>query len=224
MRFKKYLLFLLLTLAAQHAFSQKKSAATDKSLVQFSGVVVTADSLQPLPYTSIIIKNTYRGTITDYFGFFSFVAKMGDTIEFAAIGYKRAEVVIPDTLTDQRCSMIQLLQRDTILLKEVVIFPWPTKEQFKEAFINLRVPDDDLARAEKNLDRNQINFLAATMAMDGSMNYKNFINQQSTRMYYTGQMPTTNLMNPVAWAKFIQAWQDGAFRRKDKKSTKTGDE
>lgn len=221
MRLRTLILFLLLWICS---FAVKAQHQQDKSLVQFSGVIVTADSLQPIPYTSIIIKNTYRGTISDYFGFFSFVAKMGDTIEFAAIGFKRATVVIPDTLSDQRCSMIQALQKDTILLKEVVIFPWPTKEQFKEAFINLRVPDDDLVRAEKNLDRNLINWMATTMPMDGSMNYRNFIDQQSTRLYYSGQLPTTNLLNPIAWAKFIQAWQDGAFKRKDKKPTKTGDE
>lgn len=218
---RKISLILIFLCAGLAGFAQQSS---DRSLVQFSGVVVTSDSLQPIPYTSIIIKNTYRGTISDYFGFFSFVAKMGDTIEFAAIGFKKASVVIPDTLSDQRCSMIQVLQRDTVLLKEVVIFPWPTKEQFKEAFINLRVPDDDLARAEKNLDRNQLNFLAATMAMDGSLNYKNFIDQQSTRLYYSGQLPTTNLMNPVAWARFIEAWQNGAFKRKDRKPSKSGDD
>ena len=209
-------LFAWISTFAQHT--------NDKSLVQFSGVVVTSDSLHPVPFTSIMIKNSNRGTISDYFGFFSFVAKLNDTIEFAAIGYKMALVVIPDTLTDQRCSMIQVLRPDTILLKEVLIFPWPTKEQFKEAFINLRVPDDDLTRAEKNLDRDQLNYLSATMAMDGSLNYKNYLNQQTTRMYYSGQLPTTNLLNPIAWAKFIQAWQDGTFKKKDKKPIKTGDE
>jgi hypothetical protein len=189
-------------------------------LVQFSGVVVTSDSLQPIPFTSLMIKNTYRGTISDYYGFFSFVAKMGDTIEFMALGYKRAYFIIPDTLTDQRCSMIQILKQDTILLKEVVIFPWPTKEQFKEAFIQLHVPDDDLTRAEKNLDQDKLAFIGSTMAMDGSMNFKNYVDQQSTRLYYAGQLPPNNLLNPVAWAKFIQMWQNGAFKKKDTKYKK----
>ena len=124
-------------------------------LVQFSGVIVTFDSLQPIPFSSIMIKNSNRGTISDYYGFFSFVAKMKDTIEFSALGFKKALFIIPDTLTDHRCSMIQILKQDTILLKEVMIFPWPTKEQFKEAFLHLRIPDDDLTRAEKNLDKDQ---------------------------------------------------------------------
>ena len=54
-------------------------------LVQFSGVIVTFDSLKPIPFSSIMIKNTNRGTVSDYYGFFSFVAKMKDTIEFTAL-------------------------------------------------------------------------------------------------------------------------------------------
>jgi hypothetical protein len=164
-----------------------------------------------------MIKNSNRGTVSDYYGFFSFVAKMGDTIEFASIGYKRASFVIPDTLTDQRCSMIQILKPDTILLKEIVIFPWPTKEQFKEAFLRLHIPDDDLTRAGRNLDPDMIGYLSSTMPMDGNMNFRNQMQEYTTRLYYAGQLPPNNLMNPVAWARFIQMWQNGAFKKKDKK-------
>ena len=67
-------------------------AQNDESgnLVQFSGVVVSADSLKPLPFTHIIIKNTHRGTVADFFGFFSFVAEKGDLIEFSSIGCKKS--------------------------------------------------------------------------------------------------------------------------------------
>lgn len=216
MKFTIAALLLLLSLSLQ----LRAQKPDDSKLVQFSGVVVTSDSLKPIPFASLMIKNTYRGTVSDYFGFFSFVAKMGDTIEFSAIGYKRANFVIPDTLTDQRCSMIQILKQDTILLREVVVFPWPTKEQFKEAFIRLNVPDDDLARAEKNLEEDKLAFIGANMAMDGSMNYRNYIDEHATRLYYAGQLPPNNLLNPVAWAKFIQMWQSGAFKKKDTKYKK----
>lgn len=197
---------------------QVKAQKIDKSgLVQFSGVIVTADSLAPVPYASVMIKNSNRGTVSDYFGFFSFVAKMRDTIEFAAIGFKRATFIIPDTLTDSRCSMIQILKTDTILLREVVIFPWPTKEQFKEAFIQLRIPEDDRSRAEKNLSEDKLAYIASNMSMDGSMNFKYSMEQHATRLYYAGQLPPNNLLNPLAWSKFIKQWQNGAFKKKDKK-------
>ncbi len=186
-------------------------------LVQFSGVIVTFDSLQPIPFSSVMIKNSNRGTVSDYYGFFSFVAKMKDTVEFAAIGFKRAIFIIPDTLTDQRCSMIQILKQDTILLKEVMIFPWPTKEQFKEAFLHLRIPDDDLTRAEKNLNKEQLAYLAASLPMDASMNYRNYIEQRTTELYYSGQLRPNTLLDPIKWAKFIQMWQNGAYKKKETK-------
>lgn len=186
-------------------------------LVQFSGVIVTFDSLQPIPFSSVMIKNSNRGTVSDYYGFFSFVAKMKDTVEFAAIGFKRALFIIPDTLTDQRCSMIQILKQDTILLKEVMIFPWPTKEQFKEAFLHLRIPDDDLTRAEKNLNKEQLAYLAASLPMDASMNYRNYIGQRTTELYYSGQLRPNTLLDPIKWAKFIQMWQNGAYKKKETK-------
>jgi hypothetical protein len=205
-------LFLLLT--SLHVAAQK---TLDKNqLVQFSGVVVTSDSLKPIPYSSVMIRNTNRGTVSDYYGFFSFVAKMKDTVEFIAIGYKKAVFIIPDTLTDQRCSMIQILRADTILLKEVVIFPWPTKEQFKEAFIRLHIPNDDLTRAERNLDPEGMAYISSGMAMSGAENYRYMLNY-STQLYYAGQLPANNLLNPVAWAKFIQMWQSGALKKKESK-------
>jgi hypothetical protein len=208
-----YIILILTILSTFSAFAQE-SDMNRTGLVQFSGVVVTGDSLLPIPFTSIMIRNTYRGTISDYYGFFSFVAKMGDTIEFSALGYKRASFVIPDTISDHRCSLIQLMFKDTILLKEVVIFPWPTKEQFKEAFLQLRIPTDDITRAQRNLDADQLFILGEMMPMDGSMNFRYQMEQQSSQLYYSGQLPPNNLLNPIAWSKFIQMWQQGEFKKK----------
>ena len=189
----------------------------EEHLVQFSGVIVTFDSLKSIPYSSVMIKNSSHGTISDYYGFFSFVAKMRDTVEFSALGFKKAIFIIPDTLTDQRCSMIQILSPDTIMLREVMIFPWPTKEQFKEAFIHLHIPDDDLTRAEKNLNKDRISYLAATMPMDGSLNFKNYMNEHTSQIYYAGQFQPYTILDPIRWAKFIQMWQNGEFKQKEKK-------
>jgi len=184
------------------------------NLVQFSGVVVTADSLKPIPYVNVIIRNTWRGTVTDYFGFFSFVARMNDTIEFSSLGYKKSTFVIPDTLKNSRYSLIQMMHNDTVQIREVFIYPWPTKEQFKDAFMNLRIPDDDYERARKNLARAEMEAMYENMPMDGSMNFRNQMQQQSSRLYYAGQLPPNNLLNPIAWAKFIQQWQNGDFKIK----------
>ena len=188
-----------------------------RDLIQFSGIVVDGDSLKPLPFTTVIIKNSRRGTIADFYGFFSFVAQKNDTIEFSSLGYKKATYIIPDTLSEQKYSLIQVMYMDTVMLRETIIYPWPTKEQFKEAFLNLNVPDDDLERARKNLSRAELKERYENMPMDGSMNYSNQMRQYQSKLYYAGQAPPNNLLNPIAWAKFIKAWQDGEFKQKSYK-------
>lgn len=207
---KKLLVILLVFLPFTLLFAQSK----EQKLIQFSGVVVTADSLRPVPFAHIIVKNTNRGTISDYFGFFSFVAHTKDTIVFSSIGYKAARFVIPDSLKDSKYSLIQVLTNDTVFLKETVVYPWPTKEQFKEAFLKIRVPDDDMDRAIKNLERAEMKERMEDHVMDANMNYRNTMQQYSSRLYWAGQLPPNNLLNPIAWSQFIRAWKNGDFKRK----------
>lgn len=185
-------------------------------LVQFSGVVVEADSLRPIPYTSIILLNGHRGTVSDYFGYYSFVAQEGDTVEFSAIGFNSAVFIIPDTLSNYKYSLIQVLRIDTVNLAMTEIYPWPTKEQFKKAFLALELPEDDLARADRNMARSDTKERMTGMAMDASLNYKYSMQQYQSRLYYAGQLPPNNLLNPIAWAKFIKAWKNGDFKAKKK--------
>jgi hypothetical protein len=192
----------------------------DNDLVQFSGVVVTADSLRPVPFTNIYIEKTGRGTTSDYWGFFSIVVKKQDIITFSAIGFKKAHFRIPDTLSENRYSMIQVMSSDTIMLTETVIYPWPTRQQFRQAFLKLDIPDDDIEIARKNLaymemrDRDPRNYDPEKFGMNGAQNYRNYVDRSVDRLYYAGQTMPNNLLNPIAWAKFIQAWKRGDFKKK----------
>lgn len=198
-----------------------KAQHHNDDLVQFSGVIVTADSLRPVPFTHILVEKTNRGTTSDYFGYFSIVVHKSDVIHFSAIGYKKVTFHIPDTLSVNRYSLIQVMTNDTIMLAETVIYPWPTKQQFREAFIKLDVPDDDLETMRKNMaymeirDRRGKNYNPELHGMDAAMNYRNYVDNYTSKMYYAGQAMPNNLLNPLAWAKFIQAWKRGDFRKKN---------
>ena len=52
------------------------------------------------------------------------------------------------------------------------------------------------------------------MPMDGRMNQAYAMKQERSKLYYAGQLPPNNLLNPIAWAEFIRAWQNGDFKRK----------
>lgn len=188
--------------------------SSNRELVQFSGVMVTADSLTPVPLAHILVKHSDHGTISDYSGYFSFVARQNDTITFSAIGYKKQYFVIPDTITNNRYSIIQVMANDTIYLSETIIYPWPTKEQFRKAFLNLDIPDDDIAIARKNLAQNDLMRRSLVIQSDGSLNYDYFVEEQTQRLYYNGQTQPITILNPFAWAEFIKSWKDGKFKRK----------
>jgi len=180
-------------------------------LIQLSGIVVERDSLLTIPYVAIIIKHTTRGTIADNNGYYSFIVVPGDTIEYTAIGFKSNSYIIPDTLSADKYAHIHLMRRDTATLPTFTFTSWPSKEQFKARFLKLDLPDNDLVRAKRNMA------LAAEKArlegnpMDGRANFLNTARQEYDKLYYAGQFPPNNLLNPISWAKFIQAWKDGSL-------------
>ena len=132
----KYGLFLVSALFLL-SFGRLSAQTPDSSLVQFSGMVLDGSNEQlfPVPYANILVKDQQRGTYSDLQGFFSIVVEKGDVIVFSAVGYQTVEFKIPQTLEDDRYSLVQLMTQDTINLPETVVFPWPNKDHFKLEFL-----------------------------------------------------------------------------------------
>lgn len=185
----------------------------DRHVMQFSGLVLTGDSLNPVAYTTVYRARDQRGTITDNVGFFSIPAFAGDTIHFSCIGYLPAHYVIPDSLAEARYNMVQVLRRDTIQLETTFIYPWPTKERFRQEFLALELPDtkEDLAR--RNLEASKLYEKMNYMEPSAREAYHYAMLQNTRQITYAGQIPTISLMNPIAWAQFIDAWRSGAYRK-----------
>ncbi len=220
MIYKTSIFFLSILFCFQIAFGQDSNAAhrsdTNRRMIQFSGAVLTADSLKPIRFANILVEGQNRGGAANSYGFFSFVAYTGDVIVFSAQGYRNSRFKIPDTLTSFHYSMYQMMQTDTILLQETVIYPWPTVEALEYAIVHTVVPENDFDRAMKNLERETLREIGLSMPMDGSMNFRNQIGNVVSKSYYNGQYAPISLLNPFAWAQFIKAWEEGKFKRKDK--------
>lgn len=197
---------------SQSFWAQEKS--NPEHFIQLSGIVVDDDSLRGIPFVSVIVKGTKRGTITDFYGFFSVVAQPGDELQFFSINHKNAVYKLEDTLSLKHYYVIQRLLKDTILLADVDVYPWPSKEEFKKAFLNLDLSETDYDRAAKNLDRNDLSYAERNLKMDAQANYRYAMQQYLTKVYTTGQYPVNNLLNPIAWAQFIDAWRQGKFKKK----------
>jgi len=213
----RYSLIIILFLTCGNLFSQtdKSVPPAKKVYIQISGVVVEGegDSLVGVPFVSV-----YRGskpvTVTDYYGFFTFVAEPGDEIGFTSIDHHPGFYKLDDTLTVRHLYVIQRLVKDTVNLEAISVYPWPSKEEFKKAFLELNLGETDYDRAYKNLDKDQLSYSERNIRMDAQANYRYAMQQYLTKVYSAGQYPTISLMNPLAWAQFIDALRKGKFKKK----------
>ena len=185
---------------------------TEKTLIQLSGVVVTEEAFE-LPYTTVYNKTLNKGVISDGYGFFSIVCQPGDTLYFSRKGYSTSPFWVPDTLKDNRYSIIHMLTRDTLTMPEVRVYPWPNKEAFAQHFVNMNPYEDDIRRAQRELSGESLAFVAARLDADASLAYGALTKQQNTKIYTNGQLPQNNLLNPYAWSKLIQDWKAGNLSR-----------
>ncbi|MEO7174164.1 MAG: carboxypeptidase-like regulatory domain-containing protein [Saprospiraceae bacterium] len=187
----------------------------DTSLVQFSGQVMTEEDgkLIVLPYTNIEVVGTNRGTYSNYQGFFSIVVRKGEHVVFSYIGFKEVEYTIPDSLRSDRYAIYQLMTRDTVNLPVTVIYPWPSREHFKQEFLALDVKDELKERAMENLSADKLAELAKGLPADGKESSSLYFRQQAAATYAKGQLQPQNLFNVFAWKQFFDAWKAGKYKR-----------
>ena len=190
----QFILILCLAVLAKESFGQRQDIDTTRML-QLSGVVVSEQDLTPMPYITVYDKSIGRGVIADYYGYFSMVSFPGDTLFFSYYGYKTSTYIVPDSLKENRYSIIHMLQQDTINLPEVTVYPWPSKEDFAKFFVEMQPYDDAIRRAQRELSGESLAFVAARLDADASLASGLLANQRNTKLYTNGQLPVNNLLN-----------------------------
>jgi hypothetical protein len=194
-------------------FAESQTYIDTARLIQLSGVVVAEEDLTQIPYATVYDRTIRRGVISDYYGFFSKVVFPGDTLIFSAYGYKTSTYVVPDSLIDDRYSIIHMMHKDTLNLPEVTVYPWPSREDFARYFINMQPYEDAIRRAQRELSGESLAFVAARLEGDASLASGYAMDQRNTKIYTNGQLPVNNLLNPYSWAKLIDDWKAGKLSR-----------
>lgn len=206
---RAYSLTLVLFLLAGITYGQ-----TPNNVIQINGVTMTADSLRAVPGVIVLVKGKNRGVESTNRGVFSIVAYKGETLQFTALGFRTKEFTIPENIEGQYFSLIQLMVQDTFYLPETIIRPYPSKERFNYAFKYEKIPDDQYEIARKNTDALMLRALAYLLPKDGNENQSAYQGIQRQQAVYYGQQPPMNILNPLAWAEFFEAWKRGDFRKK----------
>lgn len=193
--------------------AQEKSR-NDSDLVQFTGFVVSYDSTKTLPFVSIRIKGTNRGTYSDMQGYFSFVAKKNDVVIFSSVGYEPNFFMFPDNLKGSKFKTVVAMVEDTFLLPEAVIVGTPTPEQMDYMFSRAPLPDNGYALAMQNLRQKPLEEMAMNMSADGAENARWRFNDYANKAYYNGQPQPIPVLDVMAWSRFLESLQKGNLKRK----------
>jgi hypothetical protein len=200
----KHIIGILFLLITATAFAQKQEGP----IVQFSGIVHNADSTGVIiPYVSIINASYHKDVnLSNYEGYFSFVAHERDTIKFTCVGYSSVTVVIPSNISKKSYILQVMLKPRIINLPVFRVFPWATTEEFTKDFLTMKIADDDLEIARKNLNLSSILGLERTLPRDGSEG----LNAQDMHNSVVNSHSITNpLLNPFAWGALIKQIGEG---------------
>lgn len=215
------ILILIFILSLQPVFGQIYNPGdSTNQVVQFSGLVLTESNGNPvpIPYADIYVKGKRRGTYSDLKGYYSFVAEKGDKVIFSAVGFKKREFIIPDSLKENKYTFIQLLYRDTLRLPEVFIYPWPSREHFNIEFLAMNVNPKLQEIAQRNLAKEALVRAERGTTYDGKENSRLYFNDISQKQYYQGQFQPMNILSPTAWNDFIKALKGGKLKIQKQKS------
>lgn len=181
-------------------------------VVQVTGVVVTGDSLMPIPFATVYRERDQRGTIADGRGFFSIPALGGDTLRFTAVGFEAQWFVVPAKGTDGRLNLVLPMGRATVALDAAVVYPWPTREKFRTEFLALDLAPDAFAIGEDRLAVLRSQDQLMDIEGDSYATYTQAMRQAAVQSGYLGQLPPISILNPAAWVQFIEALRNGSFR------------
>lgn len=118
---------LLLTGLGSHAQTQKSH-----KVVQFTGLVVSGDSLVGVPYIAIYVPKTTRHTTANAAGYFSLPVLAGDSIVFRSPNYI-THVIIPADYSHQSYSLLVQLTQNAVAVR---VLP----ASFVSNFLSLRLP------------------------------------------------------------------------------------
>ncbi len=179
--------------------------------IQVSGIIHDEKD-KPLSHVHVINKRKGNMTVTDEDGIYSLVARKNDTIFFSSIGYKLDRIIVPDDLQNNFFTADISMEPDTILLKTVRIFPWGSYEEFKQAFRDLDITSHQKKHANKNMSMIMKSIERQTSYTPSpGYGYKYTKYPEIEDNITRGTQPSVSLFNPIAWAQFFEALNNGLF-------------
>lgn len=213
----KFILFVLIFCTGS-AYAQPVLIEND--IIEVSGIIISRNEkqgLQYVPFATVAVNNSNRGTYANWEGMFSIVIKKGETLNFSAIGFGDFTLNIPQNFEGLYYSAVVELEPKDINLAEVVIFPWPNRDNFRAEFLAMQPTEamrmEDVAKG--NLNRRKMFEMNKNMGMDARENAMYYLQKQASSYSYMGQGQPMPILSPLAWSQFFRQFQNNKKKKKD---------
>lgn len=198
------------------ATTQVLGQGQDKTVL-FQVQIVSSNGSEFLPMAYVYNPRAGRGALSDNFGRADMNVFPGDSLVFTYIGYKNKFYIIPRS-NDLVHQKVISMDEDSKMLAEVKVFPHANEEEFKQAFLNMRLRDErQRAILAQNLEQSKLNVFALQAGLGAAANFRNFsdmmVSSQANKTFYAS--PLLSLTNPFAWMSFIKSVKNGDLKRDD---------
>ena len=114
------------------------SSKAQNKYFPIKGSVISADSLSPIPDAHILSELSYYGTTSDIYGKFSMLIRDIDSLKISSVGFVTRYINIKHDNIDANNFKI-LMQRDTVMLQDVEVFPYLNYQTVKEMFSEMPI-------------------------------------------------------------------------------------
>jgi hypothetical protein len=192
--------------------SLKSQVHVPEKFVQLSGII-TDEMFNPVQGVAVVSKKFHRATVSERTGIYSITTTPGDTVFFRALGFKRYHTIIPENYEERQCTVDIVLATDTIAISEVTILPWKNYNEFIKDMTREHPVDPIIENMNENIASIYVAVLNQTgVRISPEAGYRYAMEQNFNSMSTRNQMPYNNLLNPFAWAKFVNEVRNGLFK------------
>lgn len=169
------------------------AAAQELQPILFHGVVLDADTREPLTGTHFTVKHRSAGA-ADGRGMFSFYARHNDTVTFTCVGYRSYRMTVADTLRAREYVAAIWLSTDTLMIPAVVVMP--RLGNLKAAIMSEPpAANQELINASNNLRIAAYQGItSASRLEDPASNYELLRQQQRIDAYEKGGIPSSQMV------------------------------
>lgn len=114
------------------------SAKAQNKYFQIHGVILSADSLAPVPDAHILSELSYYGATSDINGKFSMLIRKADCLRISSIGFSTKIISVNyDSINVNNYEIV--MSRDTVMLQEIDVFPYLDNHTVEEIISKIPV-------------------------------------------------------------------------------------